>query len=50
MQTAIMAGAPNSALLTNLELTLIVSDPNVRSYLAPFEDEEIRCEKALEAA
>ena len=36
-------------LLSNLDLTLVITDQNVLSYLSQFEDEEKKIEKAIEA-
>ena len=49
MQTAIANDVRESEAVSNLELSLIVSDPNVLAYFAQFDDEDVRCEKALEA-
>jgi|LSQX01.3.fsa_nt_gb uncharacterized protein YfcZ (UPF0381/DUF406 family) len=35
--------------LSSLDLTLVITDPNVISYLSQFDDEESQAEKALEA-
>ncbi len=38
-----------SSVLSSLDLQLFVTDRNVLTYLAQFEDEAVQCEKALEA-
>jgi hypothetical protein len=40
---------PESEVVSCLDLNLVVSDRNVLAYLAQFKDEEVQCEKALEA-
>jgi len=49
MQTVITNNVPKSEVVSSLDLQLIISDRNVLAYLAQFEDEDIQCEKALEA-
>lgn len=49
MQTAIANNVHKSNVVSNMDLNLVVSDRNVLAYLAQFEDEDIQCEKALEA-
>lgn len=49
MQTAIANNVQTSTVVSNMDLNLVVTDPNVLAYLAQFEDEETQCEKALEA-
>jgi hypothetical protein len=49
MQTMTAASRLNTAALSSIDLTLVVTDPNVLGYLAKFRDEELQCEKALEA-
>lgn len=49
MHTAIANNAHKSNVVSNLDLNLVISDRNVLAYLAQFDDEEIQCDKALEA-
>jgi hypothetical protein len=35
--------------VSSLDLSLVINDHNVLTYLAQFQDEDVRCEKALEA-
>jgi hypothetical protein len=49
MQTAIANNVRKSNVVSSLDLNLAVSDRNVLAYLVQFEDEEVQCEKALEA-
>lgn len=49
MQTAVNNHALKSDVLSSLDLNLVISDRNVLAYLAQFEDDEIKCEKVLEA-
>jgi hypothetical protein len=49
MQTMIANKCRRSEAITSLDLNLVISDRNVLSYLAQFEEEEVQSEKALEA-
>ena len=49
MQTAIANNVHTSNIVSNMDLNLVISDRNVMAYLSQFEDEDIKCEKALEA-
>lgn len=49
MQTAIANNVHKSNVVSNMDLNLVITDRNVLAYLAQFEDEDIQCEKALEA-
>ncbi|MBL8821332.1 MAG: hypothetical protein JNJ77_02005 [Planctomycetia bacterium] len=49
MHTAINNHVLKSDVLSSLDLHLIINDRNILAYLAQFEDEEVQCEKALEA-
>jgi hypothetical protein len=48
MQTAI-ASSRHAAVVSNLDLHLVVSDRNVLAYLAQFDGEDLQSEKAVEA-
>lgn len=47
--TAMSVAAANHEVLSSLDLSLVITDRNVLSYLAQFTDEEAKNEKAIEA-
>jgi len=49
MQSAITNNIRKSEVIASLDLNLVINDRNVLAYLSQFEDEEIQCEKAVEA-
>jgi len=49
MPTLTTASHTNNAAVSSLDLALVITEPNVLTYLAQFPSEELQCEKALEA-
>jgi hypothetical protein len=49
MRTVTASSRTNNVAISSLDLTLVITDPNVLGYLAAFDDEEKQCVKALEA-
>lgn len=49
MQPTTISSHEYDAPVSSLDLTLLITDQNVLTYLAQFDDEETQCEKALEA-
>ncbi len=49
MQTVTAVSRLTNVAVSSLDLTLVITDRNVLGYLALFEEEEMQCEKALEA-
>jgi len=49
MQAITTVSHANNVPVSSLDLSLVIIDRNVLTYLAQFPDEEIQCEKALEA-
>jgi hypothetical protein len=49
METNAVLTCPKQVAHSSMDLTLIITDRNALAYLAQFEEEETKCEKALEA-
>jgi hypothetical protein len=49
VQTKTALSQQKTEVLSSLDLTILITDRNVLGYLAQFEDEDMQCEKALEA-
>jgi hypothetical protein len=49
MQPSITSHDQSSEVVSSLDLSLVITDRQVRAYLARFPSEELQCEKALEA-